>query len=626
MHAGSAMGRSQGDWLDRLLVAALALVSGAAALALLMAPSWRIPHGMTAFPLQQNWLKLVDLHAMQSIDWVLPGLVAVDGILAAVLALILCLLGNAPLAVRRLRRSLGLGAVAAMYFFSIRLHLPADWVLLPVADVLTFALGAVAIADLSGFLATYPQRPSPEHILAFYRDSVATRHPLDANAIRYRVFGGLQKGLRSIGVASGSAYGSEESIQRSAAVANRLVAMAASPALRWALAGMALLVALVFALAPPSNSARLFLVVACLLPMMLLPGSALHALQVNYLFGGSTERRQIGWIYLGPVAGFVLFVLLYCGLALAGFAALRFGGEHPKLFGVELFALWVSSAMLFLPVMVAAFLIGLGFAVLYRGAIDSRLAIRRGAVIALCGVLLTALFVAIEGMITSQVVLRFNLPEQSGALLAGTLSAISFSPLRNAVERRVARWVERFMPVSDLAGGERVRAAICFVDMSGYTALSESDQPQALLQAALLQKSARAAAEAHAGRMVKLLGDAAMLQFPDVAKALDGAVDLAANYRRGAEALEIEPLPLHGGLHWGELVVARDGDLYGADVNLAARLAAASPEGELLLSAPARAQVPGHALVPHGVLRLKNVSQSLETFRFALGVPYSLGA
>ena len=60
----------------------------------------------------------------------------------------------------------------------------------------------------------------------------------------------------------------------------------------------------------------------------------------------------------------------------------------------------------FVPFVIGAFLFGLTFAMFYNGAVDPRLAIRRGAAIGFLGIVLSTLFVAFESLIQSQVVLH----------------------------------------------------------------------------------------------------------------------------------------------------------------------------------------------------------------------------
>jgi adenylate cyclase len=124
--------------------------------------------------------------------------------------------------------------------------------------------------------------------------------------------------------------------------------------------------------------------------------------------------------------------------------------------------------------------------------------------------------------------------------------------------------------------------AVVFVDLSGYTRLTEERGDEVAVGLAVtLQRQSEAAAAEHDGRLVKLLGDGAMLWFPDADRGLRAAVALV-------RALSADGgLPAHAGVHAGP-VIERDLDLFGGTVNLASRLAAAAGPGEVLASEAVR--------------------------------------
>jgi adenylate cyclase len=124
--------------------------------------------------------------------------------------------------------------------------------------------------------------------------------------------------------------------------------------------------------------------------------------------------------------------------------------------------------------------------------------------------------------------------------------------------------------------------AVVFVDLSGYTRLTEERGDQVAVGfASTLQREAEAVAGANDGRLVKLLGDGAMLRFPDAERGLKAALALVRTL--GAQA----GLPAHAGVHAGP-VIERDLDLFGRTVNLASRLADAAGPGEVLVSEAVR--------------------------------------
>jgi adenylate cyclase len=120
--------------------------------------------------------------------------------------------------------------------------------------------------------------------------------------------------------------------------------------------------------------------------------------------------------------------------------------------------------------------------------------------------------------------------------------------------------------------------AVAFVDISGYTRLTEQHGDEAAVRASsVLQERAEAIAVSGDGRLVKLLGDGAMLLFRDPAGAASAVVDVV---RRLTEE---EGLPAHAGIDAGP-VIQRDMDVFGHTVNVASRLADRAAPGEVLAS------------------------------------------
>ena len=150
---------------------------------------------------------------------------------------------------------------------------------------------------------------------------------------------------------------------------------------------------------------------------------------------------------------------------------------------------------------------------------------------------------------------------------------------------------------------ERV-PAMCFLDLAGYTRLTEERGDQAAAElattlAVLVERLARV----QGGTPVKWLGDGVMLHFREPAGAVVSALDMV---RRVPEA----GLPqAHVGVAAGPVVV-QGGDYFGRTVNLASRLAARAQAGQVLVTgAVAEAPAPdGVVFSDLGALRLKGFS------------------
>jgi len=146
--------------------------------------------------------------------------------------------------------------------------------------------------------------------------------------------------------------------------------------------------------------------------------------------------------------------------------------------------------------------------------------------------------------------------------------------------------------------------AICFLDVTGYTRLTQErgDRAAAELAENLARVVERSSAD-HAGRPVKWLGDGVMFYFRDPANSVIAALEMVD----GVIATGLPPA--HVGVHAGPVVI-QQGDYYGATVNLAARIADYARPGEVLVSSAVveSARPPGIAFEDIGNVELKGVS------------------
>jgi adenylate cyclase len=150
--------------------------------------------------------------------------------------------------------------------------------------------------------------------------------------------------------------------------------------------------------------------------------------------------------------------------------------------------------------------------------------------------------------------------------------------------------------------------AMCFLDLAGYTRLTEErgDAAAAALAeslAVLVDRSARA----HGGVPVKWLGDGVMLYFRDPPGAVEAALGMV---RRVPEA---GLPPAHVGVAAGPVVV-QGGDYFGRTVNLASRVAAQAQAGQVLVTT-AVAQAwhgDGVSFIDLGDLRLRGFSAQVR--------------
>jgi adenylate cyclase len=171
---------------------------------------------------------------------------------------------------------------------------------------------------------------------------------------------------------------------------------------------------------------------------------------------------------------------------------------------------------------------------------------------------------------------------------------------------------------ADLAAGEMGTApevAVCFADLVGFTKLGEQVETEELgLVAGRLNEIASAVAEPPV-RLVKLIGDAAML----VCTEAEAMVDAGLRMVDAAEA-EGDDFPrLRAGIAYGSVHV-QAGDYYGRPVNLASRLTAIAKPGSVLVDAAAReAAGDGFEYSFAGEKRLKGFDSRAKLYRVRRG-------
>jgi adenylate cyclase len=120
--------------------------------------------------------------------------------------------------------------------------------------------------------------------------------------------------------------------------------------------------------------------------------------------------------------------------------------------------------------------------------------------------------------------------------------------------------------------------AICFLDIAGYTRLTQERGDRAAAGLAeQLGRLVQRAAMANAGKPIKWLGDGVMLYFADPGKAVSAALELVEDVPSAGLP------PAHVGLHAGP-VLFQEGDYFGTTVNVAARIAEYARPGEVLVS------------------------------------------
>jgi adenylate cyclase len=153
----------------------------------------------------------------------------------------------------------------------------------------------------------------------------------------------------------------------------------------------------------------------------------------------------------------------------------------------------------------------------------------------------------------------------------------------------------------------RLRVAIAFADLAGYTRLTEQAGEEQALDVVERFVAGVEATLPDDARVIKTIGDEAMVVGSDAA----ALVDWAVGYQRLAAMSRPRP---RIGIHAGAALY-RDGDYYGRAVNLASRVAARAAGGEVLVTRPVVEAAGAHLSFDQiGEVTMKGFSEPTELF------------
>jgi adenylate cyclase len=205
---------------------------------------------------------------------------------------------------------------------------------------------------------------------------------------------------------------------------------------------------------------------------------------------------------------------------------------------------------------------------------------------------------------------------EQAAQLSGHFTGLADRALMAAHRRQQElAWIEQLVEEIEAALEEtgvlgrpgRV-PAMCFLDLVGYTRLTEErgDQVAAELAERLAVLVDRCSRE-HGGVPVKWLGDGVMVHFRDPVGAVLAALGMVEEFPGAGLP------PVHVGVAAGPVVV-QGGDYFGRTVNLAARIAAHASASRVLVSEPVvqRAPPQGVAFVELGLVQLEGIAHPVR--------------
>ena len=169
---------------------------------------------------------------------------------------------------------------------------------------------------------------------------------------------------------------------------------------------------------------------------------------------------------------------------------------------------------------------------------------------------------------------------------------------------------------------ERRLAAILVTDVVGYSRLMGEDEAGTLERLkAHRKKLIDPKIAEHHGRVVKLMGDGALVEFASVVDAVQCAIDIQRSIaERNAEVPAEKRIEFRIGINLGDVIVEGD-DIYGDGVNIAARFQELADPGGIFISRSARDQVRDKldiSLEDLGEHEAKNIARPVHVFRVVL--------
>jgi len=186
---------------------------------------------------------------------------------------------------------------------------------------------------------------------------------------------------------------------------------------------------------------------------------------------------------------------------------------------------------------------------------------------------------------------------EGGQQIASAIEDASFAPLPGGLHQFALGDREPIVgAILDFLGAQGAASSapqqafrtILFTDIEGSTALTDrlgDVRARDLLREH--ERVVREALKAHGGSEVKTLGDGFMASFSSATKALECAIAMQRAFAERNESAG-EPIKVRIGLNAGEPIAEDDpggrGDLFGASVNRAARIAAMAQGGEILVA------------------------------------------
>jgi len=167
---------------------------------------------------------------------------------------------------------------------------------------------------------------------------------------------------------------------------------------------------------------------------------------------------------------------------------------------------------------------------------------------------------------------------------------------------------------------KRKISALLAADIVKYSRLVADAEEETVRRLAAYRAVFEEVTARHGGRIVNMVGDAVLAEFPSSVDAVRCALDVQGTTRKRNEAYPPERhMQIRIGITLAD-IMDQDGELFGDGVNIAARLESLAPAGAICVSQTVREQVAGKiagAFHDIGEQRVKNLPNPIRAYIIA---------
>ncbi len=169
----------------------------------------------------------------------------------------------------------------------------------------------------------------------------------------------------------------------------------------------------------------------------------------------------------------------------------------------------------------------------------------------------------------------------------------------------------------DATGAQRKMAAIFAADVVGYSKLMAQNEKLTLFRLKETRKTTDSIIQNLNGRIFSTAGDSIMAEFASPVDAVEAAIEIQNMISKSiTEITDNITIEFRIGVNLGDIMV-QDNNLYGDNVNIAARLESISKPGEICISEKVYQEIKNKVDINFkfiGTKKLKNISEKINVY------------